>query len=125
MVNDLIHGQLEPPVQRSGRPVPVFKSVSGYRVPHILVSIVGSLACRQRGLFAIHQVCGQADDKRDAVPCNRLLRHAYFKTEQQHVIARFVPAEAQDTLPDVVKRLGKGRDRVRFNKLQQSIFAQL
>ncbi|MCX5876479.1 MAG: PEP-utilizing enzyme [Deltaproteobacteria bacterium] len=37
-------------------------SISGHRVPQI----------RERGLPAIHQVCGQADDKGDAVPCDRL-----------------------------------------------------
>ncbi len=36
--------------------------ISGHRVPQM----------RERGLFAIHQVCGQADDKAGAVPCGRL-----------------------------------------------------
>ena len=36
--------------------------ISGHRVPQM----------RERGRFAIHQVCGQADDKADAVLCGRL-----------------------------------------------------
>ena len=31
-----------------------------------------ALQIRERGLSAMHQVCGQADDKGDAVPCGRL-----------------------------------------------------
>jgi sugar fermentation stimulation protein A len=41
--------------------------ISGLRVPQM----------RERGLAAIHQVCGQADDKADVVPCDRL-RAAMF-----------------------------------------------
>jgi len=49
-------------------------AVSGQRVPQIRVSVVGR-SVRQRGLFAIQQVCEQADDKGDAVPSDRLLWH--------------------------------------------------
>lgn len=37
-------------------------SVSGYKVVQI----------RERGLSAIHRLCGEADDKADAPPCGRL-----------------------------------------------------
>ena len=36
--------------------------ISGHRVPQM----------GERGLFAIHPVCGQADDKAGAVLCGRL-----------------------------------------------------
>ncbi|MFQ6759126.1 MAG: pyruvate, water dikinase [Deltaproteobacteria bacterium] len=46
-------------------------SISSHTVPQIRVSIVGR-SVRQRGLPAMQQVCGQADDKGDAVPCDPL-----------------------------------------------------
>ena len=45
--------------------------ISEHRVPQMRVPIVGR-SVRQRGLSAIHPVCGQADDKAEAVPCARL-----------------------------------------------------
>ena len=47
----------------------VSTSVSGRRV----------LQIRERGLPAIHMVCGQADDKGDAVPCGRLPSASLFR----------------------------------------------
>jgi 16S rRNA (guanine(527)-N(7))-methyltransferase RsmG len=44
-------------------------SESGHRVP--LIRDQRRQQCRQRGLSALHQLCGQTDDKGDAVPCDR------------------------------------------------------
>jgi hypothetical protein len=41
---------------------PAFTPVSGHRAPQI----------HERGLSAVQQVCGPADDKGDAVHCDRL-----------------------------------------------------
>ena len=35
-------------------------------------AVCRAVQIRERGLSAIHQVCGQADDKGDAPPCDRL-----------------------------------------------------
>jgi len=81
------------------------KSVSDRRVTHI----------RERGLSATHQVCGQADDKGDAVPCDRLhnLRIVFMGTPEfavptlQALLGSAHSVVAVVTQPDRPK--GRGR----------------